>query len=111
MATQEQIALYEQVSLCRFDDEEAAMQIKADLEPLIPDEIKEQIGSFEGSPYEYLDVVQVKTIDVLPELIQAKSLVTLKACLRHMDRSRLWFVVENAEGKECLLSELEVGSV
>ena len=111
MATQEQIALYEQVSLCRFDDEEAAMQIKADLQKIVPLEIQEQVGSFEDSGYEYLEVVQVKDIDVLPEMIQSRSLVTLKACLRHMDLSRLWFVVENADGKECLLSQFEVEPV
>ena len=104
-----QISLYEQARLCRFNDPEVAVRVVKDLTPFIPDDIIESIGSFDGTGYSQSEVVKVKsTCDLLPFLIEPDSLVTLKACLRYVNEGDIHFLVENAEGTECLLNAKEV---
>lgn len=105
-------ALYEQAVLCRISDQRWVADTKQRVEPIIPLEIKQSIGSFDGTGYEPSEVVRVKsTCDILSELIQPDSLVTLKSCLRWIVPGEYFFLVENAEGKECLLKLEEIEPV
>jgi len=102
-------ALYEQMLLCRTDNPEEQNRILMKLTPVIPDEVKGQIGLFNGSGYEESEVVRVNSpCEILPVLIQNGSLVTLKTCLRYVDPGEIHFIVENAEGQECILNSKEV---
>lgn len=105
----QQYALYEQMLICRTDNPEEQTRILNKIGPNIPVSVKAAMGSFHGTDFEKDEVVRVKSdCELLPYLIQPDSLVTLKTCLRFVMPEEIHFLVENAEGKECILNMKEV---
>ena len=103
---------YELTCVLKWKDQDAQRKWLKRTEPFVTAEEKALIGSFEGSPYQHLDVVRFKGDEVnFPFIIQKDSLVVIHKCLRYQIENDFMYVVQDADGVEVIVTSEEIEPV